>query len=64
MKSIIEAPPIIVFIRLAWPGQSTKVNWIYSDPFNFSLCFSLNQSGIFTTKAENPKSSVIPLSLL
>ena len=64
MKSIIEAPPIIVFIRLACPGQSTKVNWIYSNPFTFSLCFSINQEGIFTTNAENPKSSVMPLSLL
>jgi hypothetical protein len=27
IKSIILAPPIIVFIKLACPGQSTKVNY-------------------------------------
>lgn len=26
IKSIIYAPPIIVFINDAWPGQSTNVN--------------------------------------
>ena len=35
------------------------------DQASFTLnCFSLNQAGIFTTNAENPKSSVMPLSLL
>ena len=27
MRSMICAPPMIVLIREAWPGQSTKVTW-------------------------------------
>ena len=30
MMSMICAPPSTVLIRLAWPGQSTSVNWISS----------------------------------
>lgn len=54
---MICAPPIIVFNREAWPGQSTKVNCkYYYFPFNWFINFS----GIFIKNAENPKSSVIP----
>lgn len=62
MRSMIEAPPITVFIRLAWPGQSTRVNYIWSTPSSFSGSRWRNQSGMATTKAEKPRSRVIPRS--
>jgi len=64
IKSMIEAPPITVHIKDAWPGQSTKVIYRCVNFSSFGECLSLNQSGIFITKAENPKSKVIPLSVL
>lgn len=57
MRSIIWAPPMIVRIKDAWPGQSTKVNWKY---FYFTLVSS--SSGTRVIKDEKPKSNVIPLS--
>lgn len=58
IKSIICAPPIIVRIREAWPGQSTRVNWKY-----FYLTFIYNSSETRVINDENPKSRVIPLYL-
>lgn len=56
--SIIWAPPIIVLIRDAWPGQSTSVNCRTSYGYFFKC------SGIGTRNEEKPRSSVIPRSLL
>ena len=56
------APPIIVFINDACPGQSTNVNYKYWYASRAWECCSLNQSGISMIKAENPRSNVIPLS--
>jgi hypothetical protein len=58
-----------VFIRPACPGQSTRVNYKKSIPLRRSLLpcsssFCLSQSGTATTKAENPRSKVMPRSLL
>jgi len=53
--SMICAPPIIVRIKEACPGQSTKVNWRYSS-------LTLKRVGVREKKAEKPKSRVIPLS--
>ena len=59
---MMEAPPITVFMRLAWPGQSTNVNYMCSTPFSFSGSLSRSQSGTATTNAEKPRSSVMPRS--
>ena len=59
IRSIIDAPPKIVFIKEAWPGQSTRVNWIY-----LALQSGYLWDGNFVKNAENPRSRVIPLSLL
>jgi len=56
MMSMICAPPIIVLIRDAWPGQSTRVNCRY---YSFS-CWS-NLVGTLVKNAEKPRSRVIPL---
>lgn len=58
MRSIICAPPMIVRMSEAWPGQSTRVNWKY-----FYLTFVSSSSETLVTKDENPKSRVMPLSL-
>ena len=57
IMSIICAPPIIVLIRDAWPGQSTSVNCRYC---YFSYCYS--RVGTLVKKAEKPRSRVMPLS--
>lgn len=57
MRSIIWAPPIMVRIKDAWPGQSTSVNWRY-----YSLIYLSNLVGTRVKKAENPRSRVIPRS--
>jgi len=57
IRSMIWAPPIIVLIKDAWPGQSTRVNCKY---YSFILCS--RRVGTLVKKAEKPKSSVIPLS--
>ena len=54
--SIIWAPPIIVLIKDACPGQSTNVNCKYS-----YLIYLSNRVGTPVKKAENPRSNVIPL---
>lgn len=55
-----SSPPMIVRIREACPGQSTRVNC------RLSYCclppLSGRWSGISTVKEEKPRSSVIPLS--
>lgn len=56
IRSIICAPPIIVLIRSAWPGQSTNVNCKYLAYVYFS-----NRNGTYVKNAENPRSIVIPL---
>lgn len=58
MRSIICAPPIIVLIKDAWPGQSTNVNWRY-----FSFIFVSNYSDTLVINDEKPRSNVMPLSL-
>lgn len=61
--SIILAPPIIVLIKDAWPGQSTKVNYIYFYLFYLTICWNdWLFCGTFVKNAENPKSNVIFLS--
>lgn len=55
---MICAPPMIVLISDAWPGQSTKVTCSSS----YGRC--CRWSGIGIAKEENPRSSVMPLSLL
>lgn len=57
IKSIICAPPIIVLMRDAWPGQSTRVNWRY-----YSLISLSNLVGTLVKNAEKPRSRVMPLS--
>lgn len=57
IRSIIWAPPIIVLIREAWPGQSTSVNCK-----KFCFTFVYNYAGTLVMKEEKPKSRVIPLS--
>ena len=57
--SMMLAPPIIVFIKDAWPGQSTRVNWMKSRESGIE-CFKRNQEGMRMMKAEKPRSSVIP----
>jgi hypothetical protein len=47
---------MIVLIREACPGQSTKVNCKY-----YYLIFCSKRVGTRVKKAEKPKSSVIPL---
>ena len=54
--SIIWAPPIIVLIKEAWPGQSTKVNCKYC-----YFSYPSNLVGTLVKKAEKPRSRVIPL---
>mmetsp|Transcript_42690 Transcript_42690/g.71239 ORF Transcript_42690/g.71239 Transcript_42690/m.71239 type:complete len:370 (+) Transcript_42690:70-1179(+) len=59
IRSMICAPPMMVRMSDACPGQSTSVNWrksLFSDAFK--------SSGVGTVKPENPKSSVIPRSAL
>ena len=58
MTSMICAPPRTVLIRLAWPGQSTSVNWISS----YGRCFRFSGTG--AVKEEKPRSSVMPRSVL
>mmetsp|Transcript_25297 Transcript_25297/g.84794 ORF Transcript_25297/g.84794 Transcript_25297/m.84794 type:complete len:303 (-) Transcript_25297:116-1024(-) len=60
IMSMICAPPMTVRMRDAWPGQSTSVNWrwLYS-----GLCRAMC-SGTSARKAEKPRSSVMPRSLL
>lgn len=58
IKSMIWAPPIIVLISEACPGQSTSVNWKY-----FYLSLASSVSGTRVTNEENPRSRVIPLYL-
>lgn len=55
---MIWAPPMIVRIRDACPGQSTNVNWKY-----LHLTLVSNSSGTLVMNEEKPKSKVIPLSL-
>ena len=55
--SMIWAPPIMVLIKDACPGQSTKVNCRY-----YSLISPSNLIGTLVKKAEKPKSRVMPLS--
>ena len=58
IMSMICAPPMIVLMRDACPGQSTRVNckiW----PGSCCRC-----SGMGTVNEEKPRSRVIPLSLL
>lgn len=57
MISMICAPPMIVLMREAWPGQSTRVNCRY-----YSFIYLSNLVGTLVKKAENPRSRVIPLS--
>ena len=57
MRSIICAPPMMVRIRDAWPGQSTRVNWRY-----YSLIYLSNLVGTRVKKAEKPRSKVMPRS--
>jgi len=54
--SMIWAPPIIVFISDAWPGQSTSVNCKYSYLIYLSILV-----GTLVKNAEKPRSKVIPL---
>lgn len=53
---MIWAPPIIVLIKDAWPGQSTRVNWKY---FYFTLVYNYSDTRVINE--EKPKSKVIPL---
>ena len=64
IRSMILAPPIMVFMRLACPGQSTRVNYKYSYCYKtgFSAWIARNHSGMAIINAEKPKSKVIPLS--
>ena len=74
MISMIWAPPIMVLIRDACPGQSTNVNCILSQGtssskenqgyFDSVSRYIPRWFGLSTTNAENPKSNVIPRSLL
>lgn len=57
IMSMIWAPPMMVFIKEACPGQSTNVNWKY-----YYLIYLSNLVGTLVKKAEKPRSSVIPLS--
>ena len=57
MTSMIWAPPMMVFSKEPWPGQSTRVNCKY-----YSLVLVANFYGILVKKAEKPKSRVMPLS--
>ena len=57
MRSMIWAPPMTVRIKEAWPGQSTRVNCNFVHP-PASL---RRRGGVSRMKAENPRSSVIPL---
>lgn len=59
IMSMILAPPIIVFMREAWPGQSTRVNYMKSRESGIE-CLSRNQEGMRMMKAEKPRSRVIP----
>ena len=54
IRLIICAPPMIVLISEAWPGQSTRVIWSWSKP-----C-SLMWGGAGRLKELNPRSRVIP----
>mmetsp|Transcript_25202 Transcript_25202/g.47626 ORF Transcript_25202/g.47626 Transcript_25202/m.47626 type:complete len:202 (+) Transcript_25202:1201-1806(+) len=60
IMSIICAPPMIVRIREACPGQSTRVNCRFSCPPMPSFIWS----GVGTVNAENPRSRVMPRSAL
>lgn len=55
----LGSPPMMVLMREAWPGQSTRVNW------RLSYCCpppSCRGSGKSTVKEEKPRSSVMPRS--
>ena len=56
MISMICAPPMMVRMSDACPGQSTKVNWRYS-----YLIYLSNLVGTLVKNAEKPRSRVIPL---
>lgn len=57
IRSMIWAPPMMVLISEACPGQSTNVNCKY---YSFTSFSSLTGSRV--KKAEKPRSRVIPLS--
>jgi hypothetical protein len=59
MRSMIWAPPMIVRMSEAWPGQSTRVNCSSS-----AYTLPTKRGGSGTVNDEKPKSRVIPLSLL
>ena len=59
IRSMICAPPMIVRMSEAWPGQSTRVICIAPASSWPTSC-----SGSSVTNDENPRSSVIPRSLL
>ncbi len=59
IRSMIWAPPMMVRMREACPGQSTRVNWRF-----WRGKLPVSRSGIGTEKDEKPKSKVMPLSLL
>lgn len=56
IRSMIWAPPMIVRIKEACPGQSTRVNWKY-----FYFTFASNYSETRVVNEEKPRSRVIPL---
>eukprot|EP00965_Chrysotila_dentata_P201459 6180575-Pleurochrysis_carterae.AAC.1 len=58
IMSMICAPPMIVRISEAWPGQSTSVIW------SRSYGSERKCSGSCVVNEEKPRSSVIPRSLL
>lgn len=58
MISMIWAPPIMVLIKEACPGQSTRVTCSWS---HFKAC---KRGGTSAVKEEKPRSSVMPRSLL
>lgn len=55
---MICAPPMMVLIKDACPGQSTRVNC------SSSHCSPRKLSGTLVVNEEKPRSSVIPRSLL
>ena len=58
MVSMIWAPPMMVRISEAWPGQSTSVNC------SLSYGSSARCSGMSSCSDEKPRSKVMPRSLL
>mmetsp|Transcript_8449 Transcript_8449/g.26407 ORF Transcript_8449/g.26407 Transcript_8449/m.26407 type:complete len:373 (+) Transcript_8449:825-1943(+) len=57
MRSMICAPPMMVRMSDAWPGQSTSVNWSSSAS---NAGPGLTWSGSGTLNDEKPRSSVMP----